>query len=46
MITFSSTDEKLVNLIAETWIQNNGDAKGFRWLEETIYQKILQMEKQ
>lgn len=36
-------DKELIDLMANTWVNNSGDAQGFVWLWDKILKKIREM---
>ena len=38
------SDEELINLIADVWIANGGDAEGMLWTWRLIYERIKEKE--
>jgi hypothetical protein len=39
------SDEKLITLIAEIWVENGGDAEGLDWCHTRIKKKIKEISK-
>lgn len=38
------SDKELIDLIAETWLENGGDSEGFTWVVDKIKEAIQEKE--
>ena len=38
------SDLEIIDLVAQTWVENGGDSDGFKWCMDSIKNRIIEIE--